>query len=278
MFSKEQVKEFIVKLGKKIIFPEITNVISRRVLTVGIVIILGVNPYSIFMANWLVDAINNSGVFGFSLPYINDQKADYIWGVVLIALVMLHNIFFQWFKFHLEKIEKKNGHDEKMAVAEREENRKNRDLDEIKSKNEKRMKADEMLFERFLSIFASDSPSADLLKNHDFWAPYYGKKTEQLDKFVDLGVTEETKFLDDDLEKARDALWKECYEFSYELAKYSRPAVSNGCFTVIPPEYVGVYDTPQWLDESVDRLNRKSHKCMELHQQLVRLCRQKFDR
>lgn len=278
MFNKEEIKEFIVKLGKRFIFPEVSNVISRRVLAVGGIIVLGVNPYSIVIFNWLIDTLNNSDAVGVPIPHINNERADYIWGVVLIILVMLHNISYQWFKFYQDKVDKQNSHDERMALAERDEQQRIRSLDEEKVRNGKRMKADNELFERFLSIFPSNSLSAELLRDHDFWNSYHGKCTEQIDKFVDLGVTEETKFLDDEIEKARDTLWKECHSFVYELARHSGVIHTGPMFRVIPDIYVGVSDTPQWLDDRIKALNEQSSKCFELHQSFIHLCRRKLNR
>ncbi len=278
MFSKEQVKEFIIKLGKKVIFPEITNVISRRVLTVGVIIVLGVNPYAILAINLLIDTINNSGKLSVSIPHVNDERADYIWGVVLIVLVMLHNISYQWFKFYNEKLDKQHNHEINMASDIREEQQRVRDIEYNRDIEERRSIVDGALFERFLSIFPSNSMSAELLRTHDFWESYHVNRLNEIESFVELWNTEETRFLNEDIEKARYLLWRACFEFTHELALRSSYVGYGDMLSVVPEYYRGVMDTPQEIDERVDNINNKSAECFGLYKSFIRLCREKLNK
>ncbi|NYA43251.1 hypothetical protein HZI31_08035 [Serratia fonticola] len=265
VFTKEEIKEFLIKFGKRVFFPDVSNRISKYVMVAGVTIIAGMNPYSIVLLNWLVDLFNKSNEARFTIPHFSGDRVDYIWGVVLVLTAITHNILYQWMKFNQEKKQSEHINAMEMLAAESDERQ-----------AQQRMEADRVLFKKFLEVFPSNSLSAELLKSHDFENSYHKDSTKQIDKFVDEWDTAESKFLDEEIEQARVNLWVECHKFIYDLAMSSGPVMAGPLLRVIPDAYVGNWDYPEWVNEKLKNLNSASSRCYQLHQDFISLCRNKL--
>jgi hypothetical protein len=91
MFTKEEIKLFIIKLGNKYIFPDFTNKLTWYVVTVGVGIIVMPQPFKLLFINWCIEVFNlNSGI-KFTLPEM-DSGNDYLTGLILISIGFVHNI------------------------------------------------------------------------------------------------------------------------------------------------------------------------------------------
>lgn len=250
MFNKEDVKELIVKYGKKWLFPDFTNKLTWFVAGVGGAIL--VTPIAIeqIFYNWLVQTINlNSGV-PINLAELEDASADYWLGFGLIFLALAHNIGNRYFIY-------------KDSRAKVNESAKIEDVDR-------------RLFLRFLEEFPSDSRSVALFKEHDFGASYHDNNIQELDNFVNFWNTAEREFLDQELEVKRKALWDKCHEFAYALAQGSYYLNFGPMLSCIPDAYRGDWDWPDHVNEKIERLNAMGTECFELHRDLILYGRRKL--
>jgi len=92
VFTKREAKEFILKYGKKVLFPDFTNKLTWFVAGVGGTILLTPVAFSQLVYNWLVATVNlNSGV-PVTLAELESSSADHWLGFGLILLALVHNI------------------------------------------------------------------------------------------------------------------------------------------------------------------------------------------
>lgn len=250
MFNQIEVKEFLIKIGKRWLFPDLSNKITWFVISVGGTILLTPVVLKQLFYNWLVDTINlNSGQY-FTLAELQSDSPGYIIGTSLMVLGLVHNIVNRYFLY-------------KTAVTEQK---------ELEALNE----VDRDLFKEFLSVFPSDSLSIELLRDHDFGNSYHENGTTQLDIFVNTWNTAEKEFLDAALETPKKELWSKCRKFVYELACGSHFIGSGPILTCIPNAYRGTDDWPQHVDDKLKMLNDLATECYELHRDFVLLSRRKL--
>ncbi|MEZ9950684.1 hypothetical protein AB4376_18295 [Vibrio breoganii] len=250
MFSKNEIKEFIVKYGKKWLFPDFTNKLTWFVASIGGAILLTPTILKEIIYNWLVETINlNSGEY-FTLAELKSSSADYFIGAFLVVIALSHNVANRYFIYKTTQI----GQSEVDSLLE----------------------VDRNLFTQFLADFPSDSQSISLLKEHDFGGSYHENNTKQIDKFVDSWNTAEREFLDSELEVKRKELWGKCHTFIYMLANRSYVLHGGPMCSCVPDAYRGAWDWPPHVDEQIKELNELSTECYELHQELVLLARRKL--
>ena len=250
MFNQIEVKEFLIKVCKRWLFPDLSNKITWFVVSIGGTILLTPVVLKQLLYNWLVDTINlNAGQY-FTLAELQSDSPDDIIGTILIVLGLLHNIANRYFLYET-------------AVTEQQ---------ELEALNE----VDRRLFKEFLSFFPSDSLSIELLKEHDFGNSYHKNGTTQLDIFVNTWNTAEKEFLDDTLETQKKELWSKCHKFVCELACGSHFISSGPMLTCIPDAYRGAYNWPQHVDDRLKMLNDLATECYELHRGFVLLSRRKL--
>lgn len=250
LVSRKELKELIIALGKKWLFPDFTKKLTWLVVTVGCGILVTPTPLKLIIYNWLVDTIKlNSGTH-FTLAELASDSADYAWGVVLVALALAHNIAYRYFNY----------------IVSREDN----------ANLEQRKVADTALFEQFKSEFPSNSASARLLKEHDFSNSYHGEATNQLENFVHRWNNAEHSFLDNAIEIKRSELWKSCNSFLIKLAESTGPIAAGPFFSAIPDIYLGEWDMPDFVTQRVSELNSKATECHIQHQEFVLLCKERL--
>jgi hypothetical protein len=250
MFNKIEVKEFLIKVGKRWLFPDLSNKITWFVVSIGGTILLTPVLLKQLIYNWLVNTINlNAGQY-FTLVELQSDSPDYTIGTTLIVLGLLHNIANRYLLY-------------KTAVTK---------LIELEALNE----VDRLLFKEFLEDFQSDSLSIELLRDHDFGNSYHKNGTTQLDLFVDTWNTAEKEFLDVTLETHKKVLWSKCREFVCELACGSHFIGSGPILTCIPDAYRGTDNWPQHVDDRLEMLNNLATECYELHRGFILLSRRKL--
>ena len=251
MVSKEEFKKLVIALGKKWLFPDFTNKLTWLVVSVGCGIVIAPMPLKLLFYNWLVNTINLNSWVPFTLSEIQSDSTEYIWGVILVTLALVHNIGNRYFLYLTSLISHREAENKEIA--------------------------DKNLFNQFLDEFPSNSASLRLLKEHDFGNSFYGNKTEQTESFVNNWNNAEKQFLDSELEEKRQELWQHCNSFLLKLAESSGPIGVGPMFTVIPDTHLGKeFDMPAFVTERISNLNDKATACYKLHQELVTLCKQKL--
>lgn len=250
MFSKKDFKEFIIKYGKKWLFPDFTNKLTWFVVSIGGAILLTPTLLKQIIYNWLIETINlNSGV-PITLAELESGSADYVIGLSLIVLALAHNVANRYFLYKESAPARK----ETEALAE----------------------VDRKLFLRFLEEFPSDCRSIDLLQNHDFGNSYHEIKTQELDNFVNYWNTAEREFLDSEIEEKRKEFWDKCHTLVYDLAQGSYYLGAGPMLSCIPDAYRGEWDWPEHVEKKIKHLNSRSTECFNLHRELVLLGRRKL--
>lgn len=250
MVSKEEFKKLIIALGKKWLFPDFTNKLTWFVVSVGCGVFIAPMPLKLLFYNWLVDTINLNAGGPFTLSEIQSDSTEYIWGAILVALALIHNIGNRYFLYLTSLI----SHQEA----------------------EKKEVADKNLFNQFLIEFPSNSVSLRLLKEHDFGDSFHTNNTDQVESFVYKWNNAEKTFLDSELEEKRQQLWQNCNSFLLKLAESSGPIGVGPMSSVIPDAHRGEWDMPEFVKERVTNLNDKATVCYSLHQEMVTLCKQKL--
>lgn len=247
MFTKEEIKEFVIKFGKKWLFPDFYNKVTWYVVTLGAGIILTPTPFKLVVYNWIIESFNLNAGNTLTLAEMGNSKADYWLGFALIISALLHNVFSKWL-LHQNDIQ-----------------------DRVKE--EKVSAVDEALFKEFLEIFPSGSRSAYLLENHDFGNSFRLESLRDFDKFVDEWNCPEKSFINPELESIRKELWNKCDEFSWLLAKKSAPT-HGGFQSVVPDQVRGNWDWPEWVDKDVKAVNEMAYEVFSLHQGFIKLMRE----
>lgn len=250
MFSKAEVKELILKSGKRWLFPDFTNKLTWLVVTLGSTIILTPTPLKLIIYNWLVETANLNSGNKFILAELQASSADYIVGLSLIGFALAHNITNKYITY--------------------------KENQGAKSDQEAYADVDRELFHIFLTDFPSGSRSTRLLREHDFGNSYHEGNTREIDNFVDSWDTAEREFLDAELEAKRRELWETCHVFLYKLSMGSYDLGGGPMYSCIPDAYRSAWNWPEHVEEKIKELNEYSAKCYTLHRELVLLGRRKL--
>lgn len=247
MFTKEEVKEFIIKFGKKWLFPDFYNKVTWYVVTLGAGVILTPTPFKLMAYNWLIDTFNLNSGETITLSEMGSGTADYWLGFALIAMALMHNVFSKWL-LHQGDIQER-----------------------VKSKQAGEV--DKVLFKEFLQVFPSGSRSAYLLETHDFGNSFSLKSLDDIDTFVNEWNCPEKEFINKDLEAARKDLWNKCHEFSWLIAQKSAPT-HTGLQSVVPDRVRGDWDWPEWVENDVKAVNEMATEVFKLHQSFIKTVRE----
>lgn len=246
MFSKKEIKEFVVKLGNKWFFPDFSNKITWYVIILGAAIVATPTPLKLIFYNWLIDSFNLNSGMHLTLPELTSDSADYWLGFSLILLALLHNVISKWILLHNRLFEKRD--------------------------NERLIEVDRKLFEEFLKTFPSNSSSLCLLQEHDFGASFKRDSLREIDAFVYGWNNTEKQFLTDELETLRSEFWRKCDAFTWLLAEKSGPtAVGLQC--VVPDRVRDDWDWPDWVNKNIDEVNRAAHELAAMHQEFIKAAR-----
>lgn len=243
MFNKSEIREFIVKLGKRWLFPDFSNKITWAAISLGVGVILTPTPLKLILYNWLVDAFNINSGNNFSLAELSSGAADYWVGFSLIASAFIHNLLGKWLQLSQEKFI----YQDKVAILE----------------------ADKVLYEKFIKIIPSESRSIYFLQSHDFGNSFSLESLKEIDEFISKWNCAEAKFLNEELEQLREALWKKSNDFSWLLAKKSAPTGNGRLQSVVPDQHRDDWSWPKWVDHDVRAVNTTASEVFELHQKFI---------
>jgi hypothetical protein len=179
VFTEEEVKTFIIRLGEKWFFPDFTNKLTWYVVTLGSGFILVPQPVKLFVINWLIKTFNVNSGLAVALPDM-EASTDYTTGVILIFMVLAHNIGYKY--FGLRKL-----------------------IFEHKVRQEQRI-GDYKLLQKFMIEFPSNCASAILLKDHNFGDSFDREELKQLNDFYYQWNGAEYRFIDPEIDSKRKAL------------------------------------------------------------------------
>lgn len=246
MFNKKELKDILLK---KIIFPDFSNKITRLVIGVGITIILAPIPLKVVFYNWLINTFNlNSGEL-LKLSDFQSGSADYIWGFSLITVALLHNVIYKIYCYKIDK-----------------------------PKREKQNEVDQKLFSEFITMLPANSSSIDLLQSHDFGNSFYGDRIKNLEDVIIVFDNVEHKFLDEELETAKNNFIQKLKDFSNKIGIYTGVAGGNVKFlSCIPDSYKGEYHLPEYIIKQIKELNSTSSSCYDLYEKFVNQARNKLN-
>lgn len=250
MFNREEIKEFTIKLGRRWFFPNFSNKVTWYVVTIGAGIIITPLPLKIIFYNWLVDTFNLNAGEHFTLSEIGSNSADYWIAFSLIFIALGHNLFSKWLSFQEENTSK--------------------------IEHEKAIEVDTKLFKEFLKIFPSGSNSAYLLENHDFGNIFSRDSLSEISQFVNEWNCPEKEFITPEFEKLRGELWENCNKFCWLIAMKSAPTHTGHGQSVVPDEYRGACEWPDWVQNDVNEVNDMATVVFKLHQDFIKELRQKL--
>lgn len=247
MFTKSEVKGFILKYGKKVLFPDFTNKLTWFVAGLGGTILLTPVAFEQLVYNWLVDTINlNSGV-PVTLAELQSSSADHWSGFGLILIALAHNIANKII-VHWSEISRSQ-------------------------KAEKFIEADIKVFERFLNDFPPESRSVRFLRDVDLGGGYHSDETAELELFSQTWSATNFEFHNKDIEELRASLFKKSREFLWKLANNSFDINGSNRYRCVPDQYVNDFNYPPEVDQSLKELNEMATELYEIHSELIRTAR-----
>lgn len=250
MFNKEERKEFLIKYGKRWLFPDFTNKLTWLVVLVGASLFLTPTLVKLAICNYLVKVFElNSGV-PFNMEDFKLTTIDYVVGAFLIGIALLHNVANKYFIYITSKLESHHS----TSTAE----------------------VDKLLFKQFIIEFPSNSKSIRFLSEHDFGGSYHENNTDQIEGFVNSWNNAEKQFLDPELESKREELWRNCHSLICKLSNKCFYLNSGPLLTCIPDSCRSEFNWPEEVNLMVKELNELATECFNSHQSLVSACRRKL--
>lgn len=250
MFSKSEVKTAILALGRKWLFPDFSNKLTWLVATVGAGIIVTPVLLKEIVYNWLIDTFNLNAGEHLKLAALMPSGADYLIGFSLIAFALLHNVSSRYFGYRMAQMGDKY----------------NQDI----------LAADRKLFDKFLEVFPSNSPSARLLHEHDFGNSFHEGNTDQIDNFVSHWGIAEMCFHDAEIEEAKAALYTSCRKLVYELSSAAFYIGAGPMLTCIPDAFRGAWQWPPHVEQRIRELNELASTCHSQHQSFIATARRRL--
>jgi hypothetical protein len=242
VFTHEEVKSFIIKLGNKWFFPHFSNKITWYVVTLGAGFMLVPAPIKLFFLNWLIDLFNlNSGI-PLELPEL-EASTDYTVGLVLVVLALIHNLGYKYFSLEKDKF--------------------------YHTVSQELKHSDFKLLEKFLQEFPSDCSSVILLKDHDFGNLFNRDYLKNIDDFYNRWNGAEYRFMNNDIDEKRFGFHCLCQSFLLKIAEYTSPVDSSSFSSVVPDHLRGEWDIPDWVQSQVTELNDLATEVYKKHQEFI---------
>lgn len=249
MFSKEQVKEFIVLYGKKILFPDFSNKLSWGCFTLGVGLLLSKSPLTLVFINWVITAFNINNGNGYTLPEFQDGSPAYGYGVFFVLFAVFHNLIYRIICYKEAR---------------------NKYLDELP-----KVESDRELFSSFITMLPSSSEAVTLLEKQHFGSSYRYGATDAIEQFVQYWGSAEKVFHDSELEGKKSKLYNKCSEFMNEVYTNAGPIGNGSRVSFISPG-IDDFNIPQYILDNVRNANAIASDCYSLHQDFVLSCRKKL--
>lgn len=189
MFSKKEIKTFLIKYGSKWFFPDFSNKLTWFVVTLGASLVLLPEPLKLLFLNWLINVFNlNSGI-ELTLPEIN-SSTDYMAGITLIFLSLVHNLSYKYYDFFKEKLLH----------------------EKFKEKRKLARKSDIKLYKKLKTTLPHET--IIFLEEHIWSVKFNYKKLEPLEIFLRHFKKSEFEFNSENIEKEKVKLYTAISDFS----------------------------------------------------------------
>jgi hypothetical protein len=141
---------------------------------------------------------------------------------------------------------------------------------EVKSSNKQINVSDIKLFHEFIKLLPSNSPTMQLLSNHDFKAPFQWENLASLEQYNLHWNNAEHNFVDKQLEKARNELYKLVSSFlPYLAGNVWHSDIPNWIFYRVPSEW-GHKQHDRYV-EVTGKLNKMASDIFIAHQSLIKI-------
>lgn len=250
MFSKEEKKYFLIKLGKKWIFPDFTNKLTWYVITLGASFLLVPQPIKLFIINWLIEMFNINSGLKLTLPEL-ESSSDYTVGIILVFFALLHNVGYKYFCLKKDELDREILKERRIS--------------------------DFNLLNKFTDEFPSNGSSCNLLREHDFGNSFRSKFLEQIQNFYYNWNGAEFKFLDQEIEKKRNEFHEECNVFLNKIAEYTTQVGTSDFKSVVPDNLRSDdWDLPDWLQNEIKELNELATNIFIHHQDFILFAKNKL--
>jgi hypothetical protein len=242
MFNRNEIKEFLIKFGKRWLFPDFSNRITWGICTLGTTVILTPTPFKVVLYNWLIDTFKLNSGQHFTIAELIFESADYWLGFLLILVALLHNVLC---KLLANQIATKDVQD---AAEQRD--------------------VDCKLLSVFLLDFPSQSGAIRLLQEHDFGNSFKLESLAEMDRFVEHWKYAETTFLNSEINLLKEDLYAKSKEFSSLLGMKSSPT-SVGRQSVVPDQHRNDFNWPECVASDVKAVNELASKVADAHQEFI---------
>lgn len=146
---------------------------------------------------------------------------------------------------------------------------------QVRINSERVKEVDRKLFNEFICLLPSTSGAAQFLEQHDFGNTFDLSRFQPIDHFVYDWNCPEKSFFDESLESIKMDFWTKSRELSILIGRKTGP-VRSGRQSVLTDEYLRAYDIPKEYDDDIQLLNKKATELYQIHQNLVKQCRQKL--
>ena len=248
MFTRSDTKKFILLYGKKILFPDFSNKLTWLIAGTGVAILLAQTPLKIIFYSFIIDTLNINLGDNFTVAELK-KEPEYIWGTIIIALSLAHNLSYKYYK----NIETKNN----------------------KEKKESDEEVDLLLYTEFINLLPSNSSTGHLICKQDYSDPYMRNSINKIRGFVSTWNGAEYEFLHSELEEKKKLVWNVFNKFLLHLETNNTYA-NDHYVTVIPRDYFNNPPYSPEVEKLIEYTNNLARKCCTEHQEFISLCRQKL--
>lgn len=246
MFTRDEAKEFITKLGKRWFFPDFNNKLSWIAVIAGVGVVTAPS-IGLVVANWAVDLWNAYAAATLSLPKLDSEVGASV-GVALVGLGLSHNLAVKGLATWSDAIDYKK----KMDAY----------------------RQDKCLMDQFLKDLPSNAPEVIFLRDQDFGSSFWYEHLTSLERFLHKWQGAESRFISHDFEAARASFYSALQAFMLEISSVCGPVGNSTTrFTVIPDHVRDEFSWPEHVTKSVEQLNARASEAFKRHQELILLGR-----
>ncbi|GAA0362465.1 hypothetical protein GCM10009092_28550 [Bowmanella denitrificans] len=246
MVNVSEVKQFVIKYGKKWLFPDFTNKLTWLVAGTGATLLITPVALEQLLYNWLVETVNLNAGVPIAFAELEIGFADYWVGFGLIFLSLAHNIANRYF-IYMDGLSSKEAKDRLIQV-------------------------DRELFSKFKNDLSPDSRTVRFLRDVDLGGTYHDDDTRVLDRFCQTWNATDREFHDEELEILRKAFLDKSKSFLWKLANNSYD-IGGSRYRCVPDPYVGDFNYPPEVDKTLCELNDMATELYNMHSELVRKAR-----
>jgi len=239
MFTKKELKQGVVSLAKKYLFPDFSNKLVWILVVTGISLLPTPKAIFVVLFEMGIEFINVNEIGPVAIPSFDLGESSYIEGLVLILCGLVYGLLSRL-------ISSKTSLNQKSHTSK-----------------------DGLLFDSFLKVLPSDSMSITLLKNHDFKESFDIDALKELISFVNDWSSAENCFVDEEMESNKQYFLDQCLRFQ-QLVEGLVGESSIGIVSISPDRRAGGFDLPEWAEDDIVEVNKKAREIFESHQLLIK--------